>query len=104
MGAMQELFIYYRIPVVQAPRAQAAVLAFQARLRQRHPGLATRLLRRPHEQDQRQTWMEIYSLDRSISPGGITPLLAAEIEAEAHALAGLIDGDRHVEVFVPCAS
>jgi len=101
---MQELFIYYRIPVAQAPAAQAAVLAFQARLRQRHPGLATRLLRRPQAQDQHQTWMEIYSLDRSTSPNGITPSLAAEIEAEARSLAGLIAGDRHVEVFVPCVS
>ena len=42
---MRELFIYYQIPVTQAVAARAQVDAFQARLRQRHPGLVTRLLR-----------------------------------------------------------
>jgi hypothetical protein len=101
---MRELFIYYRIPVAQAQAAHAAVLAFQARLRQRHPGLTTRFLRRPDAQDQHQTWMEIYSFDSAISPSGITASLQGEIEFEASALAGLTAGGRHVEVFVPCAS
>jgi folate-binding protein YgfZ len=33
-------------------------------LRQRHPGLTARLLRRPDEHDQQQTWMEIYAMHR----------------------------------------
>jgi len=35
---MRELFIYYRIPVAKVDEALAAVHAFQARLRERHPG------------------------------------------------------------------
>ena len=101
---MHELFIYYRIRVAGDAAAQAAVLEFQARLRARHVGLATRLLRRPEVQNSEQTWMEIYSFDRSVNASGITPALEAEIQTEALSLADFIAGTRHVEVFVPCVS
>ena len=102
---MRELFIYYRIPVTNAAAARTRVDAFQARLRERHRGLVTRLMRRPEPKNSQQTWMETYSFERSaLHSGGVTPALQAEIETEAQSLAGLIDGERHAEVFVPCAS
>ena len=99
---MRELFIYYRITAVGASGALRTVGAYQARLRSRHPGLAARLLRRPDEHNGTQTWMEIYSFDAH--PGGVPPEIEAEIEREAQALAAFLDGSRHTEVFIPCAS
>jgi len=102
---MHELFIYYRIPVTNAAAARSQVDAFQARLRDRHRGLVTRLMRRPDANNNQQTWMETYSFERSTQhSGGVTPALQAEIETEAQGLAELIDGERHAEVFIPCAS
>jgi len=101
---MRELFIYYQIPVTQAVAARTQVDAFQARLRERHPGLVTRVLRRPESRDSQQTWMEIYSFDRAVNAHGVSPALQAEIESEASCLAGIVDGTRHIEVFVECAS
>ncbi|HEY2925927.1 DUF4936 family protein [Piscinibacter sp.] len=102
---MRELFIYYRIPVTNAAAARMRVDAFQARLRDRHRGLVTRLMRRPDATNNQQTWMETYSFERPRQPGdGVTPALQAEIETEALCLAGLVDGERHAEVFIPCAS
>ncbi|HEY0859249.1 MAG TPA: DUF4936 family protein [Albitalea sp.] len=104
---MRELFIYYRIDVAGAASALVAAQAFQRRLRERHPGLTARLLRRPDDptaqaddrQTDTQTWMEIYSFE-----GGISAALQADIDAEAAALAPFLRGTRHIEVFVPCAS
>jgi hypothetical protein len=101
---MRELFIYYRIHAVQAAAARDAAQAMQERLRRRYPGLAARLLHRPVEQDEQQTWMEIYALQCDGEPAGVTPQLEADIAAEATVLAPFIVGDRHTEVFIPCAS
>jgi len=101
---MRELFIYYRIPVALAGTALEAALAFQARLRRRHPGLTARLLRRPDEQHDQQTWMETYAFHPDGQPAGMTAGLQAEIAAEAAVLAPFTAGPRHTEVFVPCAS
>jgi hypothetical protein len=98
---MRELFIYYRIEAAGASTALATVQAFQQRLRQRHPGLAARVLRRTDETSDPQTWMETYSFD---GPAGVTPDLHAQIEAEASALAPFLAGPRHIEAFSPCAS
>lgn len=101
---MRELFIYYRIEAARAEAALAAARGFQRRLRERHPGLSARLLRRPDEPtahaNDTQTWMEIYSFNE----GGIGAALQAAIESEAAAIAPFISGTRHSEVFVPCAS
>jgi len=97
----RELFIYYRIASSQARAARGVVTAFQARLCARHPGLSARLLRRPEEHLGQQTWMEIYA---HTATRGIDDALAADIEREASALAALLQGTRHVEVFVACAS
>jgi Domain of unknown function (DUF4936) len=98
---MRELFVYYRARSNDAPALEAAVQAMQARLRAEHPALTTRLLRRPDENGGLQTWMETYSTTRI---GGVTPGLQTHIEAQALALAPLIDGPRHIEVFIACAS
>lgn len=98
---MRELFIYYRIEAAGASTALATVQAFQQRLRERHPGLAARLLRRTDEPSDTQTWMETYSFD---GPVGVTPELQSQIEAEAAALFPLLAGARHTEAFAPCAS
>ena len=92
---MRELFVYYRIRDADVTAARAAVRTMQDRLRQTHPGLATRVLGRRGEDDGLQTWMEIYSL-----PGaGIDPGLEAEIERQATSWAALVAGPRHVEAF-----
>lgn len=98
---MRELFIYYRIEGAGAATARATAQGFQARLCARHPGLTARLLRRPEQTSDQQTWMETYSY---AGEGGVSAALEAEIAAEALLLAPFITGARHVEVFVPCAS
>jgi len=105
---MRELFIYYRVDLQAVPAAKAAVVAMQARLRQRHPGLKARLLRRAEpdtapDAASTQTWMETYAIDPMTHPAGITPELEAEIDAEARVLAAWINGVRHTEAFRPCA-
>jgi hypothetical protein len=47
--------------------------------------------------------METYAF-RAGDRCGVTPELEAEIAREALALAAFIEGARHIEVFVPCAS
>ena len=100
---MRELFIYYRSPERHASALQARAHDFQARLCLDHPGLRARLLRRPEVKDGRITWMETYAID-PMTPGALDETLQAQIEEHARAaLAGLIEGDRHLEVFVTCA-
>lgn len=79
---------------------------FQTRLRQRHPGLTARLLRRAysHVAEDLQTWMEIYAFEQDASPAGVTAMIEADVSAEAALLTDFIVGERHVEEFVPCAS
>ena len=101
---MRELFIYYRVHLQAVPAAKAAVDAMQARLRQRYPGLSTRLLCRAEpDTAPTQTWMETYAIDPMTHPAGITVELQAEIDTEARELVAWIDGPRHTEVFRPCA-
>jgi hypothetical protein len=100
---MRELFIYYRSPQDEAGRLVALVQDFQARLTERHPGLAARLMCRPDVVDGVRTWMETYSMNAAISPDGISAALAQEIEDQAACLAACRIGTRHVEVFAPCA-
>lgn len=95
---MLELFIYYRAAVADAAAVEHAAVAFQRTLRERHPGLGARLLRRPQERDGLHTWMEAYVL-----PAGRDVALRADIEREAAALSRWIVGGRHVEAFLPCA-
>jgi hypothetical protein len=101
---MRELFIYYRIDAAHSVSIMPLVLAAQARLRSRHAGLQTRLLRRPEAENHLQTWMETYAF--AAGPSTDTHLGAAvqaDIEAEMSALAPWLAGPRHVEVFITCA-
>lgn len=100
---MPELFIYYRLDPLDAPAARRAVAAFQAELRARYPWLRTRLLRRSRASDAQETWMETYTADPAMNSTGITQEVAAQIEQAATALAPFVRGDRHIEVFLPCA-
>ncbi|WP_341891134.1 DUF4936 family protein [Variovorax sp. YR752] len=100
---MRELFIYYRSPVHHAEAVMATVHAFQAQLSLEHPGLLARLLRRPEVKGGQITWMETYSI-ATMTPGpALDDTLQQQIESRAASLHGLIDGDRHTEVFAPCA-
>lgn len=94
-----EHFVYYRVRRADDARAESAVMAMQAELAARWPGLQGRLLRRvdggPATGD--VTLMEIYA-------GLPSPEAAAELESLAFArLAPWLVGERHVEAFVPCA-
>ena len=101
---MRELFIYYRILAADRHSATAAVLGFQARLRECYPQLVTRLLYRPEAIDGLLTWMETYATDPRQDPAGVSPHLQATIEEYAVVLTPLIHGNRHTEVFTVCAA
>jgi hypothetical protein len=96
------LFVYYRVRASDRAALVAAARAMQARWHARVPGLQARLHERAdaaRPQDGTITLMETYA-----APKGIAAALQATIEDEARAELGRwIVGDRHVEVFVPCA-
>jgi len=101
---MRELFVYYRVRADDAEAALPLVRGLQARLIEQHLGLVARLLRRPETNDGTQTWMETYAIDPGHAPEGVSAALQAAIEAEACALLPLLEGPRHTEVFLACAS
>ena len=97
-AARRELFVYWRTAAV-ADDVRTVAAALQAALRAAHPGLQARLLRRGDAAAGGvDTWMETYALPAS-SGGVDTDMQAAIDGAAAAALAGLIDGARHVEAF-----
>ena len=125
---MRELFVYYRVRAAQAGAARRTALAFQAELGSRYPALTARLLRRDegevidtsigrnvdknidknasHDNDRGRdaTWMETYLIDPRIDAAGVSATLQAEIEAAARVLEPFLNGTRHTEVFIACAS
>ena len=101
---MRELYIYYRVPAHAVRQSEHEVRALQAELRSAHPGLQARWLRRPAEPDAPQTWMEIYAVDPRVAPNGVDAELEQAIAASAAYRLSAIDGPRHVEVFLACAS
>ena len=101
---MRELYVYYRVREADAVAAEADARRLQSVLRAKNPGLLTRLLRRPVASDGLSTWMEVYATDAAAEPAGVSAALQAEIEREAARQLTRIDGARHVEVFVACAS
>ena len=98
-----QLYVYYRVARAQETESVAAAHALQRELVAQHPGLRCSVLRRadgstvgPAED---VTLMEVYA-----HAGGIGVALAAAIERAAQARLGhLVQGVRHIEVFVPCA-
>lgn len=101
---MRELYVYYRVRAADAALAAVEVEALHAALRAAIPGLVARLLRRPDESGERQTWMETYAFDAARQAAGVDASMQARIEAEAARRLTRIDGPRHVEVFLECAS
>ena len=95
----EQVFVYYRVQAVDVAAAIAAAHAFQAHLQTLMPGLACTLSRRVEDDAERSTLMETYG-----HADGVGPDRQRDIERLAgDALAAWIVGERHVEVFVPCA-
>jgi len=97
-GNRIELYVYYRVAQASWRVALQTVLQFQQRLREAHPGLATRVLRRSAERGESVTLMEIYSFDHG-EGRSIDPALQARIEEAASALAPWLAGPRQAETF-----
>jgi Domain of unknown function (DUF4936) len=94
-----QVFVYYRVHAADAALAIAAVTAFQASLLETIPGLAGTISRRVDDGGDLLTLMETYVL-----ADGSSPDWQPEIERLAkEQLTAWIVGERHVEVFVPCA-
>ena len=91
---MNVLYVYYKVPVALHADLAPRVRAFQARLVERHPGLACELLQRPAATDGIETWMETYR-----HATGLTDAVIASIAQEAAAAA--LPAPRHAEVFIP---
>lgn len=95
-----DFYVYYKVRDADTAHLQAAVIAMQAALAVAY-GVSPQLKRRPPEDGDMQTWMEVY-------PGVGQARFAEALEATA-AQAGLarwISGPRHVELFEdlpPCA-
>ena len=93
---MIDLYIYYKVRAFNAEALQARVRAMQVQLCSLY-GVVAQLKRRPKmvdAQDGLQTWMEVYT--------GTTDSFAASLAgAERDAgLLGLIEGQRHTEMFM----
>jgi hypothetical protein len=98
----EEVFIYYRIAAVDERAVAGEVLKFQRSLCGRFPGLRARLLRRRDEGVDKLTLMEVYAGGQSDGLAGSGGLLAA-IDQAAGVIRPTVIGERHVEVFEPCA-
>jgi len=93
----RDLYIYYRVPVENTRELHKRVARLQQGLAA-ECDIVAQLKRRPEEKDGRQTWMEVYL--------GVPPEFDAALEralAQAE-LSGLIDGQRHTEVFMDVSS
>ncbi|MES2957839.1 MAG: DUF4936 family protein [Pseudomonadota bacterium] len=94
-----QVFVYYRVRAADLLAVVAAVQVLHARLPTLMPGLACSLSRRADAPADLQTLMESYAHADGVGP-------AWRLEIEQHAsdlLSTWIAGERHVEVFVPCA-
>jgi hypothetical protein len=100
----RELYVYYRVRDSASAQAHAQVMHLHAELLASWPQLKMRLLRRPEASDGLQTWMEVYAVDPADPQMGIDGVLEAEIEAAAMRCLTLIEGARHVEVFMPLSA
>ena len=89
---MNDLYIYYQVRDADVAALSQRVRAMQARLLAGH-AIAGQLKRRPEAKDGLQTWMEIYP---ATGDGFDAALVAAVRDA---ALAELIAGNRHTEIF-----
>lgn len=88
-----DLYVYYRVPLANTALLQQRVLDMQRALRG-DSNMAAALKRRPETKDGCQTWMEVYLQ----APEDFPALLTGA--AQRAGLMALIDGERHVEIFV----
>jgi Domain of unknown function (DUF4936) len=101
MADEAQLYVYYRVRPADAPAVIALVSSLHTGWRARWPGLACTLARRAEDRDGAEPWtlMETY-----VQPGGVAQACRREIErAGRERLGAWIVGERHSEVFVPCA-
>jgi Domain of unknown function (DUF4936) len=95
----RRLFVYFRVERVSEAAVVTALRALQAAWQSAMPGLRCELLRRVDEGGAVVTLMETYSC-----VGGVSTAWQERIEREAAArLSAWLVGERHVEVFEPCA-
>ena len=100
-----QLYVYYRVAQAQAAEAIDAVNALHAELAAQQRGLQCSVLQRAGGSAatvaDSLTLMEVYRLEGGV---GIGAALAAQIDRSAQVRLGAwLLGERHVEVFVPCA-
>lgn len=102
-----QLYVYYRVRAVDAPALIAAVRRMQADWQAALPGLVCGLSQRAdeHSAATELTLMETYAVAPGVPPlPALPPNWPQELEARARTqLAPWLLGERHVEVFVPCA-
>ncbi len=96
---MLHLFVYYRVAERDAAAAIAVMGGLQREATARWPGLEAALLRSTEDSKGRVTLMETYRVPEGIDPGWSIDLERRALDV----LAGWLVGDRHVEVFHPCA-
>jgi hypothetical protein len=90
---MTDLYIYYRVREEHSAQLAPRVRVMQAALATAH-GVAGSVKRRPEANNGVQTWMEIYPA----TAAGFEAALALAVDDAA--LAELIEGPRHTEVFM----
>lgn len=95
-----QLFVYYRVRSSHVPTAVAALRALHGDWQREDPALGCELMQRVDDGGTEQvTLMEVYR-----HADGVAPSWQQRIECEARAaLAPWLVGERHVEVFAPCA-
>lgn len=94
-------FVYFRVRVAHCAAAIDALRALHARWHAADPALGCELMQRVSDDvaNDLVTLMEVYR-----HTDGLPPAWQERIEREAHAaLAPWLVGERHVEVFAPCA-
>lgn len=96
---MLDLYVYYKVREADGAQLAPRILAIQQQLGAQH-GVSASLKRRPQASNGCQTWMEVYP---AVADNFAALLEQAVIEA---GVAPLIEGARHIEVFMdlsPCA-
>lgn len=94
-----QLYVYYRVRPADAPTLIKAVRELQAGWQAALPGLVCTLSQRTDNDADLLTLMETYACVQ-----GVAKQWRRKIEhGAAEKLAAWLVGERHVEVFVPCA-
>jgi hypothetical protein len=98
-------FIYYRVPAARRNEVLAALQAAQAELRVRCPGLWARVMQRADTAaaSVELTLMECYGSEAPALGLSDDAVRAAIAETVAPQVAPWLIGERHAEVFDPCA-